>query len=114
MKNPTTPEFKALRRQWWIALVIGLVLTAISYAMQVYLKTNWSRTAQALILGLAYVAIGYAFYIDWKKMRPMRREAYVLAKSGKSPKPTAEKPSKTEVKAAKKNDTDTTTGSDAD
>lgn len=115
MRNPTTPEFKAVRRQWWIALVVGLVLTAVSYALQAYVHTAWSRTAQASILGMAYVAIGYAFYIDWKKMRPMRREAYELQRSGKAPKPTPDKPSKAEVKAEKKRDTETTTnGSDAD
>ena len=94
MRNPDTAEFKAYRRQWWISLVVGLALTAVSYAIQVYVKAPWGRTAQAVTLGMAYAAIGFAFYIDWKKMRPLRREAYQSTKSGKAPKPAAEKPSK--------------------
>jgi len=47
-------------------------------------------------------AIIFAFYVDWTKMRPLRKEAYEQQKSGKAPKPAAEKPSKAEVKAAKK------------
>jgi hypothetical protein len=101
MRNPDTPEFRAYRRQWWIALVIGLTLTAVSWVFQTYVHTPWARSAQALTLGMAYAAIIYAFYIDWTKMRPMRKAAYEAAKSGKAPKPVADKPSKAETKAAK-------------
>jgi hypothetical protein len=94
MRNPDTAEFKAYRRQWWIALVVGLALTAVSYAIQTYVSAPWGRTAQALTLGMAYASIGFAFYVDWKKMRPLRKEAYEAAKSGKAPKPVVEKPSK--------------------
>ncbi len=102
MRNPETPEFKAYRRQWWIALVAGLALTAISYALQRFVAAPWARTAQAIILGMAYACIIFAFYIDWTKMRPLRKAAYEQQKSGKAPKPAAEKPSKAEAKAAKK------------
>ncbi|NTU71506.1 MAG: DUF418 domain-containing protein [Coriobacteriia bacterium] len=87
LKNPDTPEFKAARRIWWITLVVGLALTAASYALGAYVKTGWSRNAQAITLGLAYAAIIYAFYIDWTKMRPMRKASYEAQKSGKAPKP---------------------------
>ncbi len=112
MRNPETPEFKAYRRQWWIALVIGLVLTAVSYGLQRYVTAPWARSGQAITLGLAYAAIIYAFYIDWTKMRPLRKEAYELQKSGKAPKPAADKPSKADVKAAKK-DAETTDSADS-
>jgi predicted cobalt transporter CbtA len=102
MRNPETPEFKAYRRQWWIALVAGLALTGVSYALQRFVTAPWARTAQAMTLGLAYACIIFAFYIDWTKMRPLRKEAYEQQKSGKAPKPAAEKPSKAEAKAAKR------------
>jgi len=114
MRNPDTAEFNAWRRQWWIALVAGLALTAVSYALQRYVTGQWGRTAQAATLGMAYAAIGYAFYIDWKKMRPLRKEAYELAKSGKAPKPAAEKPSKADAKAAKSKPEPTDTGTSAE
>ena len=95
MRNPDTPEFRAYRRQWWIALVAGLALTAVSYAVQRFVQAPWGRTAQAVTLGMAYACIIFAFYVDWTKMRPLRKEAYELQKSGKKmPKPAAEKPSK--------------------
>jgi hypothetical protein len=88
-----TPEFRAIRKQWWILMGVGFALTAISYLMRVYLKLPWTERAAAGVLGAAYATIIYAFYIDWTKMRPLRIAAYDAAKSGKTPKPEkAEKP----------------------
>jgi len=118
MRNPDTAEFKAYRRQWWIGLIVGLALTAVSWALQVYVTAPWARTAQAVTLGMAYASIGFAFYIDWKKMRPLRKEAYEAAKSGKAPKSAAEKPSKADAKAdskaAKSKNEPTDTGTSAE
>ncbi len=92
MRNPDTPEFRAYRRQWWIALVAGLLLTGVSYAIQRFAPpTTLARYATTGTLVAAYAAIIYAFFVDWTKMRPLRKEAYEAAKSGKSPKPAAEK-----------------------
>jgi hypothetical protein len=91
MRNPDTPEFKAIRKRWWISLIAGLVLTGVSYFMR-FLKVPWASAAAALTLGVAYGTIIYAFYVDWTKMRPMRKAAYELAKTGKLPK--TEKPAK--------------------
>ena len=66
----------------------------------------WAMQASSLVLGLAYAAIFYALYIDWTKMRPLRKAAYEQAKSGKTPKQTKpEKPQK--GSSAKGNSTDT-------
>jgi hypothetical protein len=92
LMEPTTPEYKFWRRAWWISLVIGLVLVAISYYLQYQLRTlSWTRTAGIIVLGLAYAAIIAAFFIEWKKLRPMRgvpARGKVLVKVPKSDKTT--------------------------
>jgi hypothetical protein len=92
--DPPTEEFKAYRRQWWMSLVAGLVLVAVSFAIRTYgpKGQQWVTLVGAVTLGLAYAAIFYALYIDWSKMRPMRT---AWNKSGKLPaSPKAEKAEK--------------------
>lgn len=95
MVNPTTPEFKRLRRTWWILLLVGLVLTTASWAVREYLPVTWALQASYAVLGLAYAAIFYALFLDWTKMRPMRQAAF---KAG------ASKPAKGSHKPADKTD----------
>jgi len=94
LRNPDTAEFRSFRRLWWIGLGAGLALTGVSYAVQRYVTASWGRPVQAITLGLAYAAIIFAFYIDWTKMRPLRKEAYEQQRSGKAPRPAAEKAEK--------------------
>ena len=116
MVNPTTPEFKRIRKIWWGLLLGGLVLTTLSWVVRDYLNTPWATTASNVVLGFAYAAIFYALYLDWTKLRPMRQAAYKSAKTGKpekaaaSDKPTAkaEKPAAKPKKSADKTADDTT------
>ena len=91
--EPSTPEFRNVRRTWWILLGAALLLTTASWALRAYVHTTWSGQAATGVLGLAYGSIFYALYLDWTKMRPMRKAAIQAAKSGKSVKHVAEKPS---------------------
>jgi hypothetical protein len=103
--DPQTPEFKALRKQWWILLAVGVVLVTASWAVRYIDKPgsflssgriaigSFNMTYAALIaavtLGLAYTCIFYALYLDFAKMRPMRLAASQGDKSAaKSAKPT--------------------------
>lgn len=94
MANPTTPEFKKLRQQWWILLGVGLVLTTVSWAVGAYAPAAWGKQVSYVILGLAYACIFYALFLDWNKMRPMRQAAYKngVASAPKQSKKPAEKP----------------------
>ena len=87
--EPDTPEYKYWRRMWWICLGAGLVLVAISFYLQYYLKAySWSRTSGVVTIGLSYAAIIGAFFIDYRKLRPMRTGKHVA----KTPdKPSASK-----------------------
>jgi hypothetical protein len=90
--EPDTPEYKYWRRMWWICLGVGLLLVAISFYLQFYLKAySWSRTSGVITIGLSYAAIIAAFFIDYRKLRPMRTGKYVAKNSKPASKP-ADKP----------------------
>lgn len=108
--EPATAEFKAVRRTWWILLGVALVLTTASWAIRAYVQTPWSAQVATGVLGLAYGSIFYALFLDWTKMRPMRKAAFQAAKSGKSVKRVAEKPSSDKVMKAEP-DTESKTSS---
>lgn len=74
------PGYKKAQRVWWIALVIGLVMTLLSYSLgQLYPQATAEPTSAMGILVLAlmimaYVVIIGAFVYDWRVVRPMRKK----------------------------------------
>ena len=99
--DPPTPEFKKYRRQWWISLMTGMALVAVSFGIRTYgpKAAAWTNIAGIVTLALAYAAIFYALYVDWAKMRPLRQ---AWAKGGSTALP--EKPAKAEKVTAEKPD----------
>ena len=76
--EPDTPEYKFWRRMWWVSLGVGLFFVALSFFIQYYLKAVGAlRVAGVVTIGLSYAAIIAAFFIDWRKLRPMRTGKYV-------------------------------------
>ena len=76
--EPDTPEYKFWRRMWWVCLGSGLVLVAVSFYLQTYLKSiSWARTAGIVTIGLSYAAIIGAFLIDYRRLRLMRTGKYL-------------------------------------
>ena len=101
--DPQTPEFKQYRRWWWISLMTGMALVAVSFAIRTYgpKGASWTTIAGAFTLALAYGSIFFALYLDWAKMRPMRQawaKGNTLAKSEKPTK--AEKAEKAATEKA--------------
>ena len=106
--DPQTPEFKALRKKWWILLLTGVVLVTASWAVRYIDKPggilgsasfaigSFNMTYAALLssvtLGLAYACIFYALYLDFAKMRPMR----LAASKGEKPASKPAKPTKSD------------------
>ena len=87
--DPQTPEFKRMRQMWWISLGSGLALVAVSFGIRTYFRAQvWGNAVGSVTLALAYAAIFYALYLDWAKMRPLRKEYQAggskPAKAGKS------------------------------
>jgi len=106
--DPQTPEFKQLRKTWWMLLLAGLVLVTASWGVRYIdgpgsflaggrivagsFNMTYGQLLASLTLGLAYACIFYALYIDFAKMRPMR----AAASSGQQPAKAADKPAKSD------------------
>ena len=79
--EPDTPEYKFWRRMWWTALGVGLAFVAVSFYIQYYLKAIASlRVVGVITIALSYASIIAAFFIDYRKLRPMRLGKYVEKK----------------------------------
>lgn len=97
--NPPTEEYKKLRRLWWIFLVGAIVLTLISWVGRTFMP----EVGIYITLGLAYVCIIAALYIDFSKIRKVRRAYQAEMASHKSKEVrAAEKQYKAAVREAEK------------
>lgn len=99
--NPPTPEYKRLRRLWWILLVGAIVATAGSWILQ---GAGASGTPVSyVLLGLAYALIIAALYVEFGKIRKVRRK-YQEEMEGRKSKEVraAEKKAKAEALAQAK------------
>ena len=76
-----TPEYKRLRRIWWVALGVAIGCTAISFAFQ---QNEDTRGIAMALMIIAYSAIIIAFYIDFGKIRKERKKHTATIATGKS------------------------------
>lgn len=67
--NPPTAEYKRLRKVWWGLLIGAIALTALSWVGRSFLP----EAATYVALGLAYACIIGALYVDFSKIRKVRR-----------------------------------------
>lgn len=70
--DPQTPEYKKWRKYWWISIVIALVFTTGSFAVQMAGITD--PTVSYVLLGVGYAALIFAIYADMGKVRKIRRD----------------------------------------
>ena len=68
--NPPTPQFKRMKKIWWVAIACAIIFAAASFLLQ----NRVSGLVQAGVMVLAYVSIFAAIYIDMVKIRNLRRE----------------------------------------
>jgi len=69
--NPPTAEYKYWRKIWWILLGAAFVLTGGSWLLRSYAD---QAAIASVMLGMGYASIFTALYIDWTKLRKLRRE----------------------------------------
>ena len=98
--NPPTPEYKRLRKIWWVCLILAIVLTITSFAGN---GLGMPAPIMYVTLGLAYVFIIAALYIDMGKCRKLRQKYAdeVLSHPTKEMR-AAEKKAKAQQRAAEK------------
>jgi hypothetical protein len=83
---PDTPEYKRLRRIWWILL--GIAVVALVVALLLNNKSIIAAWPPAgyVSLGFEIVAIGLiaaTWILDFRKIRPLVKQAQKEARSGK-------------------------------
>lgn len=72
--EPTTSEYKQWRRWWWVALLSGMAFVTISLVIQyVFHSAGVLRIVGYVTLAFAYAALIAAFFIDYRKLRPLRQ-----------------------------------------
>ena len=85
---PDTPEFKRLRKAWWVILGVAIVMLLVSLGITTKPVSAiiGVRPAQIASLALSWVAlalVAYSWWIDLKKIRPMIK-AHELARKVES------------------------------
>ena len=96
--NPPTPQYKRLRKIWWALLIGAIAATALSW-----IGRSWFPDAVSYVmLGAAYVCIIGALYVDFSKIRKVRRayQEEMMSKKTKEMR-AAEKQQKAAQRAAK-------------
>ena len=96
--NPPTPQYKRLRKIWWGLLIGAIALTALSWVGRSFLP----EVGTYISLGLAYACIIGALYVDFSKIRKVRRayQEEMMSKKSKEMR-AAEKQQKAAQRAAK-------------
>lgn len=90
MLHPPTPEYKQLRKIWYVLLGVSMVFATVSWWLW---RTNQTLGLVGMVVG--WVILGAAVWIDYSKMRPLRIK---YARSGGSTTPEA-KAEKTDAKS---------------
>ena len=94
------PEYKRLRRYWWICLIAAIVCIAVSFLTS---RTETMTFLYIPLLIAGYVLVIVAFYIDLGKIRKMRKQyeqTQVLGKSKQAR--AAQKKARAEARAQQK------------
>ena len=94
------PEYKRLRRYWWICLIAAIACIAVSFLTS---RTETLTFLYIPLLVAGYVLVIVAFYIDLGKIRKMRKkyeQTQVLGKSKQAR--AAQKKARAEARAQQK------------
>lgn len=96
--NPPTEEYKRLRKIWWVLLIGAIACLALSF----FLRDSLGEFGFMVILVLSYVFIIAALWLEFSKMKKVRRayQEKMEAKKTKAQR-AQERREKAEAKAAK-------------
>jgi hypothetical protein len=108
--EPTTPEYRKWRRIWWWSLGAGVAFVTASLLLQYVIRAQGAfRGVSIVLIAASYSALIVAFFVDYRKLRPMRKDFLDSAKTGK-----ADKGGKAAKAAASSDAADTAADSDSD
>jgi hypothetical protein len=88
--EPDTPEYKKWRRVWWWSLGAGVLFVTASLVLQYVLHAEGALRSVSIALIIAsYAALIVAFFVDFRKLRPLRLGLAPAVKPAKSAKPAS-------------------------
>lgn len=80
---PDSPEYKRWRRIWWV-LILGALVTLVPSLILNYMKMGskppWN-TVSAVLTVIAVVLVVATWILDFKKIRPLTRQAQLEAQA---------------------------------
>ncbi|NPD30755.1 hypothetical protein HLV37_02530 [Eggerthellaceae bacterium zg-1084] len=79
--NVPTPEYRRVRRTWWVVLIAAIVTTVASFALS---QVEGMGAVSTALLVVAYALILAALYLDFAKARKLRREYQARVLNDKS------------------------------
>jgi hypothetical protein len=74
---PSTPEMKRLRKLWWIAMGVAIVIAVAMVPLQTY----GIKALDSALFGLYAAALGAALYLEFGPLRKARIAATAEAKA---------------------------------
>ncbi len=90
--EPDSPEFKRWRKIWLWLLIATVVFVGLTMGLR-QLAGQLAQTASYVALVAAYATLLPGLWIDWSKLRPMRKEwREQIAGTGKPKSKPSEKP----------------------
>ncbi len=92
--NPPTKEYKRLRTIWWVIMGAAVVLIATSFLVR-----NVSETVSFVMLALIYALMLVALYLEFFKIRKLRK-SYQAGMASKKTK--EQRAAEKEIKAAQR------------
>lgn len=78
--NPPTPEYQRWRRIWWVCLIGAIVCLAVSF----FGGSGEGNPVAIVVLVLSYVLIIAALWIEFSKMKKLRRAYQMQMEARKS------------------------------
>jgi hypothetical protein len=85
--EPDTPEYKKWRRVWWWSLGAGVAFVTASLLLQYVVHAEGVlRGVSVALIAASYAALIVAFFVDYRKLRPLRKDFIDSAKTGKAAK----------------------------
>ena len=98
--DPPTPEYKRLRKMWWVCLGIGVAFALLTFVL---MQNNMPTGSIYVMLGVSWVALIMALYLDLGKMRKIRKRYNAEIFVGKSKEARAQQKARAaEVREQKK------------
>ncbi len=100
-KGPDTPEYKRLKKIYWILMGVGVAAIIVSFIINFNFPEFLDGWGMMVPMVLAYVAVIGALILDYSKIRKMQKEYNKAASGGGRNSPKQQKHEQQKAEAAR-------------